>query len=141
MAYLLIVDDDTDFASAVGTVLASQGYETDIETDSAKTLDRIRQRRPDAIILDVMFPENDKAGFEVARAVRRTFGELPVLLLTAVNQSFPLGFSNKDLDPTWLPAVDFVEKPVDFAILKEKIAKILAAAKPANTEGKTHENP
>jgi DNA-binding response OmpR family regulator len=126
MAYLLIVDDDTDFASAVSTVLTSQGYETGIETDSEKTLDRIRERRPDAIILDVMFPENDKAGFEVARSIRRTFGELPVLLLTAVNQSFPLGFSNQDLDPTWLPAVDFVEKPVDFAVLSAKISSIIA---------------
>jgi len=129
MAYLLIVDDDTDFASAVSTVLTSQGYEIGIETDSEKTLDRIRERRPDVIILDVMFPENDKAGFEVARSIRRTFGELPVLLLTAVNQQFPLGFSNKDLDPTWLPAVDFVEKPVDFALLSAKISSVLAAAK------------
>jgi CheY-like chemotaxis protein len=125
MAYLLIVDDDTDFAAAVGTVLTNRGYEIGIETDSDKTLDRIHQRRPDGVILDVMFPENDKAGFEVARSIRRTFGALPVLLLTAVNQSFPLGFSNKDLDPTWLPAVDFVEKPVDFALLCEKIANML----------------
>ena len=107
-------------------MLRSRGYETAIETDCGKTLDRIRERRPDAIILDVMFPENDTAGFEVARAIRRTFGELPVLLLTAVNQSFPLGFSNKDLDPTWLPAVGFLEKPVDFDHLCAKVAEILA---------------
>jgi two-component system OmpR family response regulator len=140
MAYLLIVDDDIDFASAVGAVLTNTGYEIGIETDCGKALDRIRGRRPDAIILDVMFPENDKAGFEVARAIRRNFGELPVLLLTAVNQSFPLGFSNKDLDPTWLPAVDFVEKPVDFAALKEKIAKILAAVMKDNIGEESHEN-
>lgn len=129
MAYLLIVDDDEDFASAIGTVLRGQGYETGIETDSEKTIERIRERRPDAVILDVMFPENDKAGFEVARSIRRTFGELPVLLLTAVNQSFPLGFSRNDLDPTWLPAVDFVEKPVDFALLCRRVADILTHAK------------
>jgi two-component system, OmpR family, response regulator len=134
MAYLLIVDDDEDFASAVGTVLRGQGYETAIETDCGKTIERIRERRPDAVILDVMFPENDKAGFEVARSIRRTFGALPVLLLTAVNQSFPLGFSGNDLDPTWLPAADFVEKPVDFALLSRKVADILngrSSARPA----------
>ena len=65
------------------------------------------------MILDVMFPENDTAGFDIARSIRRKFGELPVLLLTAVNQSFPLGFGKQDLDPTWLPAVEFLEKPVD----------------------------
>ena len=125
MAYLLIVDDDTDFNGALGTVLESHGYEVGIETDAEKTIDRIRQRKPDMVILDVMFPENDTAGFEVARAIHRTFGDLPVLLLTAVNQSFPLGFSNKDRDPTWLPVVEFLEKPVDFARLCVKVADIL----------------
>jgi CheY-like chemotaxis protein len=125
MASLLIVDDDADFTSAVSTVLRSHGHEVAVEMDCEKALDRIRQQRPDAVILDVMFPENDTAGFEVARAIRRTFGELPVLLLTAVNQSFPLGFSNKDLEPTWLPAAVFLEKPVDFALLCEKISEVL----------------
>jgi DNA-binding response OmpR family regulator len=128
VAYVLIVDDDSDFAAAVGTILRKQGYETGIETDCGKTIARIQERRPDAVILDVMFPENDTAGFEVSRSIRRNFGELPVLLLTAVNQSFPLGFSSKDLDPTWLPAANFLEKPVDLAILCEKVSEILARA-------------
>ena len=128
MAYLLIVDDDPDFASAVGTMLEKQGYTINIETDCGKTIDRIHERRPDLVILDVMFPENDTAGFQVARSIRRMFGELPVIMLTAVNQSFPLGFSNKDLDPTWLPAVDFVEKPVDFELLCARVSEILARA-------------
>ncbi len=129
MAYVLIVDDDADFASAVAAVLRARGYEADLETDCGRTLDRIRERRPDVIVLDVMFPENDKAGFEMARSVRRTFGELPVLLLTAVNQSFPLGFSGSDLDPTWLPAAGFLEKPVDFERLCAMVAEVLAPQK------------
>jgi len=128
MAYLLIVDDDTDFAGAVGSVLRSRGYEVAIETDAEKAVGRIQERRPDAVLLDVIFPENETAGFEVARSIRRNFGKLPVLLLTAVNQSFPLGFSTRDLDPTWLPAVEFIEKPVDFSLLCEKVAGILASA-------------
>ena len=128
MAYVLIVDDDNDFASAVAAVLRARGYETGIETDCGQTPERIRERRPDAVILDVMFPENDKAGFEMARLIRRSFGELPVLLLTAVNQSFPLGFSDKDLDPTWLPALRFIEKPVDFDRLVATVEEILSRA-------------
>lgn len=126
MAYLLIVDDDPDFASAVAMVLKGQGHETAIETDADRAVDNIRGRRPDAVILDVMFPENDTAGFEVARSIRRAFGHLPLLLLTAVNQQFPLGFSNKDLDPTWLPADDFLEKPIDFQLLRTKVDQLLA---------------
>ncbi len=134
MAYLLIVDDDADFASALRTILKKQGHLISIETDCGRTIERIREDRPDLVILDVMFPENDKAGFQAARSIRKTFGELPVILLTAVNQSFPLGFSSKDLDPTWLPAVDFVEKPVDFALLCAKVSEILARAKDSPRE-------
>lgn len=125
MSYILIVDDDTDFTSAVCTVLAARGHETAAETDSERTIDRIRQRRPDAVILDVMFPENDTAGFDVARAIRRNFGGLPVVLLTAVNNTFPLGFSNKDRDADWLPVVEFMEKPVDLNRLCDKIDAIV----------------
>ncbi len=128
MAYVLVVDDDEQFASAVARVLGAQGHEVGTEAESGKVVERIRERRPDAVILDVMFPENDKAGFEIARSIRRTFGELPVLLLTAVNQSFPLGFSSKDLDATWLPAYGFLEKPVDFELLSAMVADMLAHA-------------
>ena len=46
MSYILIVDDDTDFASAVSTVLKSQGHETAAETEAEKTIDRIRHAAP-----------------------------------------------------------------------------------------------
>jgi CheY-like chemotaxis protein len=128
MAYLLIVDDDTDFAAAASMVLKKEGHEVATETDPDQAINRIQERRPDAVILDVMFPENDVAGFEVARAIRRTFGSLPVLLLTAVNQSFPLGFSNKDRDPNWLPVVEFMEKPIDLPQLCREVARVVKTA-------------
>ncbi|NUQ66333.1 MAG: response regulator [Pirellulales bacterium] len=126
MAYLLIIDDDEDFAGAVAAVLQSEGHETAIELDDRKAMDRLRQRRPDAIVLDVMFPENPSGGFELARKIRRSYDRLPILMLTAVNQQFPLGFSNKDIDPTWLPVTEFLEKPVDFQLLSRKVAQLLA---------------
>jgi len=49
-----------------------------------------------------------------------------VLMLTAVNQHFPLGFSDKDIDPEWLPVVEFMEKPVEFGLLKSKVRQILS---------------
>jgi CheY-like chemotaxis protein len=125
MSYILIVDDDTDFTSAVSTVLKSRGHETAAESDAERAIDHIRRRRPDAVILDVMFPENDTAGFDVARAIRRNFDGLPVVLLTAVNNTFPLGFSNKDRDGDWLPVAEFMEKPVDLNRLCEKIDSIV----------------
>src|SRR3954451_14087457 len=122
MAYLLIVDDDPDFASSVAIVCQSLGHEvlTLLNTDRAPA--EIHRRRPDGILLDVIFPEDPIGGVKLAREIRRRFGSVPILMLTAVNQQFPLGFSDKDIDSKWLPVVDFIENPVDFTLLKEKIS-------------------
>ena len=125
MAYLLIVDDDPEFASSVATVCQADGHEVLTVHTPADALASVAQRRPDGVLLDVIFPEDPTAGFQVAREIRRKFGEIPILLLTAVNQEFPLGFSHKDFDATWLPVVEFVEKPVDFALLREKVARLV----------------
>ena len=131
MAYVLIIDDDEDFASAVATVLREEGYETALEYRPDAVLARMQERRPDAIVLDVMFPENPSAGFELARVIRRTWQDLPILMLTAVNQQFPLGFSSRDIDPTWLPITEFVEKPVDFQVLCEKMRTLCGSGRRA----------
>ena len=127
MAYLLIIDDDEDFADAVATVCRSDGHEVAVENDATCAEARFEEHPPDAVVLDVMFPENPSAGFEVARTLRKKFGDVPILMLTAVNEEFPLGFSHKDIDSTWLPVTSFMEKPVDFHVLKAKINELVSS--------------
>lgn len=126
MAYLLIVDDDLDFAQAIAASLSKEGHETAIETDTEAVRSQLRRRMPDVLILDVMFPENPCTGFELAREIGKVHRNLPILLLTAVNDQFPLGFSDKDIDSRWLPVAGFLEKPVDLQVLKEKVRQLLA---------------
>jgi CheY-like chemotaxis protein len=121
MAYLLVVDDDPDFATSVATVCQSLGHQVLTVHTTQLALAQIAQRRPDGILLDVIFPEDPSAGFQLAREICRRYGKIPILMLTAVNQQFPLGFSDKDIDDKWLPVTDFLEKPIDFGVLKEKI--------------------
>lgn len=127
MAYVLVVDDDQDFSTAVATVLRSEGHEVALADDPEAALASVAARTPEAVVLDVMFPENPTAGFELARALRRQAPDVPILMLTAVNQEFPLGFSNRDIDTRWLPVRDFLEKPVDFRVLSQKLQALLNA--------------
>jgi hypothetical protein len=48
-------------------------------------------------------------------------------MLTAINTKFPLGFGPKDIDDRWMSVTDFLEKPVDFDVLRGKVAKLLSA--------------
>jgi CheY-like chemotaxis protein len=125
MAYVLIVDDDQDFADAVSTVCRNAGHEVAVLNTTKGALAFVQQRCPDAMVLDVMFPENPIAGFELARDLRRQFGQLPILMLTAVNQQFPLGFSNRDINPTWLQVTHFLEKPVSIEFLREQVDRLV----------------
>lgn len=128
MAYVLIVDDDEDFAQTTATVLRKQGHEVQIELDTQDAAESMQNNLPDLVVLDVMFPEDASAGFELARFMRHENEQLktiPILMLTAINAKFPLGFGPKDINSEWLPVSDFLEKPVDFDVLLDKVAKLL----------------
>ena len=128
MAYVMIVDDDQDFAETIALVIKNEGHEVQNKYDTESAFESMQDRTPDLVLLDVMFPEDSSAGFELARAMRHENEKLkkvPILMLTAINAKFPLGFGPNDIDSDWMPVTDFLEKPVDFDILREKLAKLL----------------
>jgi len=125
MANLLIVDDDEDFAGAARMMLQARGYDVAMEHDTAQVLPRLDQKLPDALLLDVMFPENPRAGFELAEAVRQRYPDLPIVILTAVNAYFPLGFGSQEARAARPPVTEFLEKPVDFRALSNKLDRLL----------------
>ncbi|HUS93511.1 MAG TPA: response regulator [Phycisphaerae bacterium] len=134
MAHLMIVDDDQDFAEAAATALRAQGHEVSIELDPHNAVPRMKSDPPDLAILDVMFPEDVSGGFELARAMKENCPELKgvrILMLTAVNAKFPLGFSASDIDSEWLSVSDFAEKPIEFEELCRRVDLLLNQNGPA----------
>jgi len=133
MAYVMIVDDDQDFAETIALVIQNEGHEVQLKFDPESAFESMQNRTPDLVLLDVMFPEDSSAGFELARSMRHENEQLkkvPILMLTAINAKFPLGFGPNDIDSEWMPVTDFLEKPADFDVLREKVAKLL------NSKGK-----
>ena len=128
MAHVMIIDDDQDFADAAATVLRNAGHEVEVQLAIDAALESMEQQPPDLAILDVMFPEDDSAGFGLARTMhhyRESLKDVPILMLTAVNVKFPLGFSRLDIDGQWLPIADFLEKPVELDVLCSIVAGLL----------------
>ena len=83
MADLLIVDDDDDTAEALSELLACDGHHVRIAHDGLEGLARLREARPDLILLDVEMPR--LSGPEMAyRLFLRDAGdeEIPIILLS-----------------------------------------------------------
>jgi DNA-binding response OmpR family regulator len=127
MAKIIVIDDDLDLAEDLALLLKNAGHETSTRDDTEGAVELLLKKKPDLVVLDVMFPENPAGGFDLAREIRGTdqIKDLPVILLTAINQEFPMDFSSKDIDPEWMPVQEFLEKPVAPDVLLKKVDELL----------------
>jgi two-component system response regulator MprA len=78
---ILVVDDDRAVRESLRRSLQFNGYQVELAADGQQALDWLVDQRPDAVVLDVMMPRVD--GLEVARRLRSTGDDLPILVLTA----------------------------------------------------------
>ncbi|MEC3975200.1 response regulator transcription factor [Amycolatopsis sp. H20-H5] len=78
---ILVVDDDRAVRESLRRSLEFNGYQVEMASDGAQALESVIANRPDAMVLDVMMPRLD--GLEVARRLRSTGDDLPILVLTA----------------------------------------------------------
>ena len=128
MAKIKIIDDDPDYASDVAEILRGEGHDVETRDELEGAVDELKKAPPDLLVLDVMFPENQSGGFDLARAIRKEveLAKLPIILLTAINQELPMDFSARDIDSDWMPVQDFLEKPPPIPELLQKINELLA---------------
>lgn len=112
---ILVVDDNEMNREVLGRRLAAKGYEIVTAQDGFEALDRLKARRFDLMILDVMMP--GMTGFEVLSEVRKTLpvSEFPVIMATARDESSDI------VEALSLGANDYVTKPLDFGVLLARL--------------------
>lgn len=110
---LLVADDEINLAKALQAVLIDAGYNCDVCFDGNSAIHLVSQEMYDGLILDIMMPE--KNGYEVLSMIRKKKIDIPVLLLSALNEvdDKVIGFD--------LGANDYLSKPFS---TKELIARI-----------------
>ena len=82
---LLLVDDEENLRTMLAAALAHSGFEVDTVANGRDALVRTKELLPDLILLDVMMPDLD--GFEVCRRLRAEYVKVPIIFLTARDET------------------------------------------------------
>jgi len=82
--YILIIEDENDVIELVSNRLKAAGYKTDSASNGLEGLEKIKEKEPDLIILDLSMPK--MSGIEFYQRIcdsENNYPKYPVLVLTA----------------------------------------------------------
>ena len=85
MPNILLVEDDAALSELIASYLERNGYHVSVLSRGDHVRERARLNPPDLVILDLMLPGLD--GLQVCRLLRADSAGLPILMLTARDDS------------------------------------------------------
>jgi len=116
---ILVVDDEEEICMFLGVFFQRHGFEVVTSNDGVDGLNKIRQEKPDIVILDLMLPR--LSGEEVCRELRKDefFEAIPIIMLTG---------KVTDVDRVMgrvIGADCYMTKPFDINKLLEEVKKLI----------------
>ena len=121
-AHVLVIDDDTRIRRLLRKFLVLEGYRVSEAVDAADARHKLEGLSYDLLVVDVMMP--GETGVELVRALRERGEEVPILMLTALDET--------DHRVVGLAAGsdDYLSKPFDERELMLRIANLLKRRSP-----------
>jgi DNA-binding response OmpR family regulator len=117
MAKILLVEDDPNLGLLLQEYLNIKGFETDLGHDGDEGLSLFVKGQYDLCIFDVMMPKKD--GFTLAKEIRMSNKEVPIIFLTAKSQK------DDTLQGFRIGADDYITKPFSMEELMARMQAIL----------------
>ena len=118
VAKILYVEDEPFLGKIVKESLESRNYEVKMVADGALVIAAYEEWQPDICVLDVMLPNKD--GFTVGKEIRSLNATMPIIFLTAKNQTNDLleGFKSG--------GNDYIKKPFSMEELIVRVQNLLS---------------
>jgi two-component system KDP operon response regulator KdpE len=113
---ILVIDDDTTLLNLLSQTLERRGYQAVTAANGLEGLQKLYEKQPGLVILDVMMPRMD--GWETCARIRQ-ISRVPIIMLTAKDEQtdklkgFELGID------------DYVTKPFSSAELVARVEAVL----------------
>ncbi|MDO8535712.1 MAG: response regulator [Candidatus Omnitrophota bacterium] len=104
---ILLVDDEVDFLELMRARLEANGYAVITANNGKEALERYKNDKPSALLLDVMMPEID--GLSVLKQIRAQDAVIPIFIVTAFSNEERVKAAGK------LNATGFIVKTQDLS--------------------------
>jgi CheY-like chemotaxis protein len=118
---VMIVDDEADVLLSVSQILEANNYRTIKARDGQECLDKLREEKPDVLLLDIMMP--GLTSKEILRAIEKDsrLARMKIIFLTAIHS---LEAEEEGLLAS-KQIVDFIEKPFSVRRMLDAIEKAI----------------
>jgi len=131
-AKVLLIDDDSDFRTAVKSLLESHGYTVFEAPSGHEGLQMVLDEKPDAILVDIMM-ETTVEGYGVTHALKYRdeyagFRHIPVFMVSSIEESpderFPMSAEVEMIRPD-----RYLTKPLDIPEFLRLLERAVGATK------------
>ena len=121
---ILVIDDDPIYVKSTTAVLESHGYQVDSARNGEEALSRMRQDKPDLVLLDVMM-DWLLEGVTVSQEMmnQRELQPIPIIMITSIRSTEHQGVFPQD---QYLHIDSWLDKPCSPDKLVSEIEKTLA---------------
>jgi len=127
-AFVLIVEDDPAHGEAVAEGLRRTGHACRLVSSGAEAIESVKTRPPDVVLTDYKLG-GEQNGMDVLRETRRLSPRTEVILMTAYGSEQLARDALSPDNPT--PAYDYLIKPIDIDVVREKVDRAAARARAA----------
>ncbi len=125
MARILLVDDDADVVRRNTAALEAAGHVVRTASTPVRGLEAVHHKVPDLVVIEALL-EGRLTGFDLVRSLARDYPDLPLVMLSRVDEVLAPGQRAKqDHDGGWLPVRRFMEKPVAPEVLVYEVEHLL----------------
>jgi DNA-binding response OmpR family regulator len=119
--HILCIEDEPEMIDLIRLILGRKGFEVSGASGGEEGINKVRQEKPDLVLLDLMMPFVD--GWEVYQQMKadETTKDIPVIVVTAKAQSIDkvLGLHIAKVD-------DYIAKPFSPKDLINSVERVLA---------------
>jgi DNA-binding response OmpR family regulator/PAS domain-containing protein len=112
---ILIIEDDRHIADSLCFSLNEEGYQTDTVSDGKDAISKVKDYKPDLILLDIMLP--GISGLEICKALKgsETTLSIPILMLTSMEKTEDI------INGLDAGADDYITKPFSLPELSARV--------------------